>query len=190
YAISVTTLPVAGARGRRFPDRGSAGPGQPIPRRAGPRTGGQPTAVRERSTTECGRADASRTRRGVEQSADEQLRHLHYTAGIPLRWDDLPPSAASHHRRRTATGSQLPPHMVPHAKRGMEDQGLTFRSTRLTRFGVPTPARQEGHQACPSWNLVIRLHRQAVSKSRASLRCDPAWTGPRLAVYECSHNTI
>src|SRR5271169_1419713 len=131
YAILVTTLPVGGARSRHFPDRGGAGPGQPVPRRAGPCTGGQPIAVRERSATECGRADASRTLRGVEQFADEQLRHLHYIAGVQLRWDDLPPRAASHHRRRTLTGSQLPPHMVPHAKRRMEDQGLTRRWTRF-----------------------------------------------------------
>jgi len=136
YKTSVITWPVGCARGLHFPGRGRAGPNQPVPRRAGPCTGGQPTVVRERSTTECGRADPSRTLRGVEQSADEQLRHLYYTPGVPLRRDGLPPSAASHHRRRTATRSQLPSYMVPHAERGMEDQGVNCRRARLWRWGL------------------------------------------------------
>ena len=44
--------------------------------------------------------------------------------GLPFGWHGLPPRAPSHCRRKAAA-SRLPPHLVPHADRRMEDQGLS-----------------------------------------------------------------
>src|SRR6516162_1660607 len=116
YATPVITVLGGCARGLRSPAHGGASPGHTIPRIPGskPVGRGQPTVVRERRAAECSRAEPGRALRGVEQSADEQLRYLYRRSGVPLRWHGLPPGAASHRRRRTATGSRLPPHLVPH----------------------------------------------------------------------------
>jgi hypothetical protein len=60
------------------------------------------------------------------------------TPGVPLGWHGLPSGAQSHRRRRTATGSRLPAHLVPHAERRVEDQGLTGKSASTTHL-IPAP---------------------------------------------------
>ena len=99
-------------------------PSSCCPPRSGPLARGQPTAIREHSTVECGRAEPCWALGGVEQSADEQLRHLHDTAGVPFRWHGLSPCAASHRRPQTGFACQLPPDLVPHIEWGMENQEL------------------------------------------------------------------
>src|SRR5262245_23480023 len=61
------------------------------------------------------------------QPADAYLRHLDDTSGIPLGRHGLSPGASSHCRGRTSTGTRLPPDLVPHPGRRVEDQVLILR---------------------------------------------------------------
>jgi hypothetical protein len=98
------------------------------------------------SFAECGRAEQGWKLRGLEQSADEKLRHLYRAAGVPLKWHGMPPSAASNRRRRTAPRSPVPPYLVPYADRGMEDQELARpcgQSQRIGTRGAPSVPLKE-----------------------------------------------
>jgi hypothetical protein len=127
YAIPISTL-LAGCTCRlSLAERGGSGSGNAIPRifRPRPVARGQPALVRQHRAAECGRAEQGRKLGILEQSADQEYRHLYDTACLQLGWHGVPLGPASDRRRRPHSGSQLSPHLVPHTVRGMEDQELT-----------------------------------------------------------------
>ncbi len=136
YATAIITVLISCARILCVFVRGGAGSGHAIPGnvRSWSLARGQPTPVRERSAAECGRAGPGGALRDLEQSADQNFRHLHHSEGVPLGRHDLPPSAPSHRRRKNSQ-SRLPPDLVPDVKRRMEDQELTQPRGSAAFFG-------------------------------------------------------
>src|SRR6266481_5198264 len=94
YATAIVTVLISCARILCVFVRDGAGSGHAIPGnvRSWSLARGQPTPVRERSAAECGRAGPGGALRDLEQSADQNFRHLHHSEGVPLGRHDLPPS--------------------------------------------------------------------------------------------------
>src|SRR6266446_4528330 len=136
YATAITPVLISCARILCVSIRGGAGSGHAIAGNVRSRSlaRGQPTPVREHSAAECGRAEPGGALRDLEQSADQNFRHLHHTKGVPLGRHGLPPSAPSHRRRKNSQ-SRLPPDQVPDVERRMEDQELTQPRGSAAFFG-------------------------------------------------------
>src|SRR5882762_4090941 len=97
YATAIISVLISCARILCVSVRGGAGSGHATPGNVRSRSLArrQPTPVRERNAAEYGRAGPGGALRDLEQSADQNFRHLHHTEGVPLGRHGLPPSA--HH---------------------------------------------------------------------------------------------
>ena len=187
YVIPVTILVIGCPRGLPSARRG-AGPGHSIRPllRSRPRALGQSNGVRERSTCECGNARQGRPVRLVAQSRDEKPRQFHDNTGAHFGWHALPLGAPSHRRRPTA-GYQLPLHLVPHAKRRVEDQELTRRVERRGLISLAGGFTVAEHRS-PSRHLIARSFRGGPPSLRMHRMHLRGWEERRQAIAGAAAN--